>query len=50
MGQVYDKLPFGVAIIDETNLNIKYMNRAFIDMFNIDADFQYKSLFAIEFF
>ncbi|ABK61057.1 sensor histidine kinase [Clostridium novyi] len=50
MGQVYDKLPFGVAIIDETNLNIKYMNRAFIDMFNIDADFQYKSLFAIDFF
>ena len=50
MGQVYDKLPFGVAIIDETNLDIKYMNKEFIDMFNIDVDFQYKSLFAIDLF
>ncbi len=50
MCQVYDKLPFGVAIIDETNLHIKYINSTFIDMFNIDIDFKDKSLFNIDLF
>ncbi len=50
MCEVYDKLPFGVVIIKESDLNIQFINSTFIDMFNIDIDIKDKQLSTISLF
>ncbi|WMJ82160.1 PAS domain-containing sensor histidine kinase [Clostridium sp. MB40-C1] len=44
MYDIYEDLPFGVIILNETNLDIEYLNKKFIHDFNMDKDKDYKNI------